>query len=150
MGKIKYIFWRNRRKVREFYISFIGSLFSGTAIGIFFAMMYKNILITSINKIDFINIIKNFLLLTVLLLGVGWLIVFFYSKKDTYSYFINYLAGLITSPFVAWLIIFKQKMWLTISIATALVAIFFFVCYGISKVKRSKNIKPQPHKPIQN
>ena len=102
------------------------------------------------NKINIIDITKNLLLLIIPLFIVGWIIICFYSKKDLFTYFINYLTGLITSPFVAWLIIFKQKMWLTISIATALVIIFFFACYGISKVKRPKNIKLQPHKSSQN
>ena len=81
----------------------------------------------------------------------------FYKKESgayrnlirRFLYITNYMAGLITSPFVAWLIIFNQKMWLTISIAATLVIILFFACYGIAKVKRPKNISPQPHKSSQ-
>lgn len=146
MKKIIKFFKKNRGKFKDFCISVMAGLFSGTAIGIFFNLT------TQIEFIRWINL-ENFEVFAGIIYFIGTLLIleFFYwigkifivgilkDNKRFLSFHLNFISGMYSSIMAFLLVLYNNQSTIRNTIALLGILSFFPLAYFTIKKKWPKN-----------
>ena len=114
----------------EFYISFIAGVFAGLPIGIIFFQIKPgdsvyNIVVSLVGLIIFIFLY---------IIGKV-LIVKMYSKKETFSFYTNFLTGMMSAATVSFLIKAKDDLLIASIVAGFIIMFFLIMAYFHTQTK---------------
>lgn len=133
---IKIVFSRAPRRFKQFYSNVIAGLFSGTLVGIFFAIVAPTQFLGWSSGIEWLKAIGFTLFCLILLHQVGKKL--FGDLGESSGFLLNYVAGFVSSLISSLLILYAKNFFIALSIIIGFILLFFVVSYCILRLRMPK------------